>query len=386
MVSPSAMMKTANPRPDEPMRYDISNLPLQSLMGPIARATAAVTRLDERVSRSPVGPGWRERSHFLDAAASLWIDGELVHIEDLVLHDASMGIRAPTHELTIAHDVLRTRRRILDHAPGWAISADGLKRLRGRAGDAEPVTANIEPAAETEFEEADPDQDPLADYLAEVDAALARSEAAISNALRPAEAAPAPLRERDPLVYEPDWDEDERLEEWSQVLGDSIGLPAVLRAALVIDAWNGLQVLQHAPWMGRLLAASLLRAEGLAGGHLATLSLGLKMIPRERRASRNRDTRLVALIEAMAEAGEIGLKEHDRLLLARQQLNHRLVGRRQSSKLPQLIDLVLSRPMVSSGMIAEALSVTPQGALKIASELNLRELTGRGRFRAWGIV
>ncbi|WJH37923.1 RHE_PE00001 family protein (plasmid) [Aliirhizobium terrae] len=372
------------------MRYDLSDLPLKSLMGPIARATAAVTRLDERVSRSPVGPGWRERSHFLDAAASLWIDGELVHIEDLVLHDASMGIRAPTHELTIAHDVLRSRRRILDQAPGWAISPEGLKRLRGRAGEPEPVTSNAEPATESEFEETDPDEgaegDPLADYLAEVDAALARSEAAISNALRPTEAAPAPRRERDPLVYEPDWDEDERLEEWSQVLGESIGFPAVLRAALVMDAWNGLQVLQHAPWMGRLLAASLLRAEGLAGGHLATLSLGLKMIPRERRASRNRDTRLVALIEAVAEAGGIGLKEHDRLLLARQQLNHRLVGRRQSSKLPQLIDLVLSRPMVSSGMIAEALSVTPQGALKIASELNLRELTGRGRFRAWGIV
>jgi hypothetical protein len=377
------------------MRYDLSKLPLQSLMGPIARATAAVARLDERVSRSPVGSGWLERSHFLDAAASLWIDGELVHIEDLVLHDASMGIRAPTHELTIAHDVLRSRRRILDHAPGWALNPEGLKRLRGRTGEAEPLASQSGPSAEAEPGEADPDEDPqldpLADYLAEIDAALARSEAAISNALRPTELAapapaPAPSRERDPLVYEPDWDEDERLEEWSQVLGDSIGLPAVLRAALVIDAWNGLQVLQHAPWMGRLLAASLLRAEGLAGGHLATLSLGLKTISRERRASRSRDTRLVALIEAMAEAGELGLKEHDRLLLARQQLNHRLVGRRQSSKLPQLIDLVLSRPMVSSGMIAEALSVTPQGALKIASELNLRELTGRGRFRAWGIV
>ncbi|SFB30978.1 HTH DNA binding domain-containing protein [Rhizobium sp. NFR07] len=371
------------------MRYDLSDLPLRSLMAPIARATAAVARLDERISRSPVGVGWRERSHFLDAAASLWIDGELVHLEDLVLHDAAMGIRAPTHELTIAHDVLRSRRRILDHEPGWAVSDDGLRRLRGRAGDAEPASdaGRRETAqAEADLDDADPEEDPLADYLAEIDAALARSEAAISQALKPTAMVPEHRRERDPLVYEPDWDEDERLEEWRHVLGESIGLPAVLRAALALDAWNSLQVLQHAPWMGRLLAVSLLRADGLAGGHLTTLSLGLKMIPRERRASRNRDTRLVALIEAIAEAGEIGLKEHDRLALARQQLNHRLVGRRQSSKLPQLIDLVLSRPMVSSGMIAEALSVTPQGALKIASELNLRELTGRGRFRAWGIV
>lgn len=33
----------------------------------------------------------------------------------------------------------------------------------------------------------------------------------------------------------------------------------------------------------------------------------------------------------------------------------------------------------------EGLQVTQQGALKLISELNLREITGRGRFRAWGV-
>ena len=51
--------------------------------------------------------------------ASLWIDGELVHLEDLVLHDAGQDIRTPTHELTIARDVLRSRRRIADRPPGF---------------------------------------------------------------------------------------------------------------------------------------------------------------------------------------------------------------------------------------------------------------------------
>ena len=69
----------------------------------------ALARLDERVARSSVGAGWIERSHFVDACASLWIDGELVHLEDLVLHDAGQDIRTPTHELTIARDVLRSR-------------------------------------------------------------------------------------------------------------------------------------------------------------------------------------------------------------------------------------------------------------------------------------
>jgi predicted transcriptional regulator len=67
-------------------------------------------------------------------------------------------------------------------------------------------------------------------------------------------------------------------------------------------------------------------------------------------------------------------------------MQHRVSGRRTSSKLPQLIDLVLSKPMVSAAIIAAELGITPQGALKIAGELNLRELTGRGRFRAWGVI
>jgi hypothetical protein len=37
-------------------------------------------------------------------------------------------------------------------------------------------------------------------------------------------------------------------------------------------------------------------------------------------------------------------------------------------------------------MIAKELAVTPRAALRIVEELDLREMTGRGRIRAWGIV
>ncbi|MGF9564416.1 RHE_PE00001 family protein [Neorhizobium sp. JUb45] len=366
------------------MRYEFAMLPFQDFLQPATAASAALARLDERVMRSQHGDGWLARSHFFDACASLWVDGELVHMEDLVLHDAGMGVRKPTHELTIAQDVLRSRRRILANPPGWALSMDGVRRLR-RSGDGPETDLEIKSVSTPpDMMPMEGDEDPLGAELAAIDVILARSEALLAAAK-----GTALLRdtaERDALVYEPDWNEDERLAEWQRALKDSDGLPAVVRAAVVLDAWNVLQVLQHVPWLGRLLAAAILHEAGLTAGYLLPISVGLKQVQRQKRTHRDRDVRLIAMIEAMREAAESGLKEHDRLLLARQQMEHRLAGRRSSSKLPQLIDLILSNPIVSTGMIADALSVTPQGALKIAGELNLRELTGRGRFRAWGVL
>lgn len=57
-----------------------------------------------------------------------------------------------------------------------------------------------------------------------------------------------------------------------------------------------------------------------------------------------------------------------------------------SSKLPELVDLVMATPLVHARTVTKTLGVTPQAALRIVSELGLREMTGRGRFRAWGIV
>ena len=174
------------------MSYALAKLPIQSLLRPISEAAVALARLDERIARSPVGEGFVERSHFLDAHASLWVDGELVHLEDLVLHDALRDIRAPTHELTIARDILKTRRRIAAHPPAWALSAPGLASLRGRpwagaslGGDGEGVPdGSVEESdASAGIEEVeDPDSDGLGDALAAIDAVLARSRAAIEEA------------------------------------------------------------------------------------------------------------------------------------------------------------------------------------------------------------
>jgi hypothetical protein len=260
------------------------------LLRPISEAGAALARLDERIGRSAVG----ERMHFADACASLWIDGELVHLEDLVLHDTTRDIRTPTHELTIARDVLRTRRRIAAQSPGWAISLEGLRSLQAESANEhaagrvmrptgpEPVSAawHIDAAGGGEAEEFNDDAGPLAEEFAAIDAVLARSDADIEDAKRPGRAGGSRPPEKNPLVYDLDWDEDERLEEWRTVLRQTENLPPVFRAIFALDAWNEFSVLRHAPWLGRLFCESILRQAGVTSGpHFAAINRGLKPSP-----------------------------------------------------------------------------------------------------------
>ena len=79
------------------------------------------------------------------------------------------------------------------------------------------------------------------------------------------------------------------------------------------------------------------------------------------------------------------MKEIVRLGQAREQMERKVRGRRSSSSLPAVIDLILARPIVSAATVAQAADVTPRGALNLLAELGVRECTGRGRYRAWGL-
>ena len=152
------------------------------------------------------------RTHFQDACASLWLIGELVSLEDLVLHDARMDIHAPTHALTRAQTVLRARRRIAGAAPEWALSPDGLKALRGDGETA--LTTRVGQGEDDDAPGSPGDAGPLAGELAAIDRALDRSTKILAVG-----ATRAALL-RNPLIYDPDAEEAERLEAWRRAAAE----------------------------------------------------------------------------------------------------------------------------------------------------------------------
>lgn len=83
----------------------------------------------------------------------------------------------------------------------------------------------------------------------------------------------------------------------------------------------------------------------------------------------------IAIVHKLIATAEIALKKQDRLALARKIMARKLDGRRTS---PKLLALIMAKPLVSAGMVAKTLKVTPQAARRIVLEAGLREMIGRG--------
>lgn len=81
---------------------------------------------------------------------------------------------------------------------------------------------------------------------------------------------------------------------------------------------------------------------------------------RQKAARPRQDGAADRVLEGVTEAA-VAVKGHDRLMLAREQMGRRLRGRRAHSKLRQLVDLILARPLVSSAVTEKDLKVTTRG-------------------------
>lgn len=363
---------------------------MERLQVPFEAASDALARFDERLRSSPVAEAYIVRSHFQDACAALWREGEFVQLEDLVLHDAGMDVRAPTHELVKADRLLAARRRIADQSPGWALTEEGLHALRGiRRAEEGAVSKKAQSHTDGDddndgelIEEGDDDWT-SSDEFAEIDALLERT----LSATKPIPPTTVRLDESG-LVYDPDWDEEALLAEWRSEVRETESFPPLIAAALAFEAWETIEPLQHQGWLGFLLAAALLRRRGKTRHHLASLYIGFRHARYRRSRSHDLATRLIGFAEAIEVTATLGLKEIDRLTLSRELLLRKCVGRRGNSKLPYLVDLCLRLPIVSVPLAAKELGVSQQAATTMIDELslNLRELTERRRYRAWAVI
>jgi hypothetical protein len=361
--------------------FDVSGLNVSRLLGPLAESEDRLARLDTTLKSSPIQDGWIARSHYLDAIASLALEGELVHLEDLVLADAEMAIRTPTHELVRAQHYLDTRRQIADRESGWSLSRAALKTLRSRGGDEDNAEMPAEEGASSVFgRQSETDEDAsLDDAFAAIDNALANTRSALAGEIKQRPSRDEGLNGAGRL-------EEDRLETWRNRLEQSTSLPPTLVAAIALDDWDTSPLLPNQPWLGRLIIASMLRQRAKTTTHLACLSVGIRALPMRQRQTSDPTERIISYLRAITAAGDLGLGDHSRWLTARAGLLRRLAGRRSSSRLPELVDLVMRRPIVSAGMITAELDISSRAALQMVEELGLRETTGRGRYRAWGVL
>lgn len=397
------------------IHYDFSRSERQTLVSDCAAAaeTAAIAlaRCDERLSRAePVlAEGMRQRGHAFEAQALIGLSGGLCPLEDLVLHDAGMDVRSPTREIARAAAMLDERRRLARREPAEILSPSPLRQRLGidepeeedwrsrkttTSGTAKQLAAPWDRIDVEEDDDDQADEDDLGrkeedDHgdpaFAEIDALLARTRKKLDawNDLSSDEG------RKNLILRDPGYDAAGRFGRWLNILEEGRGLPATLAAALALDAWLWLEPSERAGELGFALAATVLRQRGLAGVYMPALGLGLRRGKFRWSPHLALSARITGLLDAFAEAAAFGQADLDRLTLARAVMLRRCEGRRGNSKLAELVDLFVSSPLVTVQLAAVRLQVTPQAVEAMLKELGgslPRELTGRKRYRAWGIM
>ena len=409
----------AGPTPvPTPGAFALGAAALAGLIGPLSAADDTLARLDERLRKSPVCAGVLARADAAEACAALWAEGALVPLEDLVLHESGMDVRSPTHDLVRAHAYLRLRRMAAAGDPKTLLTPAGILGLIGRGGgfrgaDGVPQENAQERAQESAQESAQERvrgrgqgaregagegaaaQGPApklgqtrapAFAAAEKTGAPPAAEPPLGPLRQPGRAHAPAAAAKDPFVYDETWNEAEKLAGWHAGLAEADSLPPLLGALLLAHAWHAEEPIQRQARLAPLLAGLHLRARGRTKTHLASFYLGLRRLrPQERPHTRLDHLRQgLAIVEAGAREG---LAQHDRLILARALLVRKCRGRRETSHLPALAELLLEAPLVSVAMIAQRLAISPQAAQILVGDLgsSLREITGRKRYRAWTI-
>jgi len=340
--------------------------PIGQLVAALAAAEDAASRCDER-TRSALGQGLNARMDLQEACAWAWNRGELVHLEDLVLHDEGLDIRMPDQELTRTHAMLRLWRRAGLIKPGDLFSPAGVRGLVNpqRAGRSRAVSDLLAGAGGmSDLLGESPPSLPAETDATEIDGLLSKAAAITTE------------------------DNDEALELWFGLEAEVPRVwPSLLRAALLLEAWVVIDPFPRRSYLGVALVNALLQRSGRLHHHRLRVEIGRRRVGAEVRRPvwKSGLGRVVWQLRALAAAEVFALEEHDRISLARQVVSRALVGRRSSSRLGEVIEMFTDHPMVTASMIAQRLKVSQQSARSLVGQLGagVAEVTGRARYQAW---
>ncbi len=337
-----------------------------------------VCRLDARLAASGLADGWQNRCDINEAFMATQSEGFLVDLTDLVLHDGNLNKREPTAELVRASSILRAYRVARQRPAPWPLTKKGLASLAGGLSSKEFAE---EPPPEDKPKRKEDDSDPLSDQFAEIDALIERTGRVLRGEV-------IATRARSLVAGASDERQFEAEDRWFGVLSDLERLPAVQAAAFGWQAWRELGVHGGQPWLGLIIAGAILRSRGLTTSILPLAAAYRKAGYRGRQVI-TKEMAVGTFCEVLSEALRIANSDLSTLSLHRELMASKLVGRRKGSKLNDLVDLFLSRPLVTMPLARKQLNVTAHAVKCMFDELGPslpRELTQRSRYRAWGII
>jgi hypothetical protein len=342
--------------------------------------TIQLGRFDAKLDSTGLGEGWQSRCDFNEATKALLMDGSLVDLADLVLHDANMNKRSPTSELSRAASALRARRIARQRPAPWPLSHEGLASLAGGLASKREASAPVEVAVK-KASELDEDIDAFTSQFAEIDALIERT----GRVIRGEEVS---ARDRSSAIYDDPHEEEEAEDRWFAELEALEDLPAVQAAAMAWHSWINLRLYGRQPWLGLIAAGAVLRARGVINCSLP-LAAGFRSANFSSRHQMPRERAVGMFCDVLEHGLRIAESDLATLSLSRELMTQRLRGRRSNSKLFELVALFLSRPVVTVPLAGMHLGITPHAVRCMFDELGHslpRELTGRSRYRAWGII
>ncbi|MFM2041619.1 MAG: hypothetical protein RLY86_195 [Pseudomonadota bacterium] len=307
-------------------------------------AALSLGRLDARLRDAPppVRAGWQARMLLAEAAASARLDGHLLDPDDLLAWECGFDRDGPpSPALSAGLQILDMLRLSARRSARSFWTPRRLLRLAGM----------VETRRRREPED-------LPAWLRAQRGDRDGAVAALTRLLQP-----------------------DRIEGWK-------ALPPLIASARIIQDWTAEGLADMAGGsVGRLLAAAWPWRMGELPGLVLPCSRGFLGHAADHAPWRPDwpDRWLGAVGRGALWGNDLMLE----LTRAHQRLTVACEGRRKSSRLPQLASLLIERPALGSGEVAEALGATKQGALNLLEELAaaglVREISRRDSHWVWQI-